>query len=66
MAESDDDYLEVGPNARGTIILDGGRGGDFLVYDGDQVATLQGGDGNDTITGGSGPDTIRGGAGTTR
>ena len=47
------------------IIVDGGRGNDFITADPTLQGrfTILGGDGNDTIVGGHHPDTIEGGAG---
>ena len=58
------DYLEVGQSAVGPIVLDGGDGNDYLVYDGRLNGVyLDGGTGDDTVNGGPGNDILTGGDG---
>ena len=58
--DSGDDYLETGPTATGTIILNGGSGDDYVTHGGLGGATLIGGPGNDQLFGGIANDLIYG------
>ena len=63
-----DDYLELGSQAAGTLRLDGGGGDDYIVatdVPSTRSVTIIGGAGKDTIFGGAGNDTIYGDGETT-
>src|SRR5207244_11362883 len=63
--EGDDDYLEVGPKAAGSIYMDGGAGNDYLLNSSDAAnATMLGGGDDDILIGGTGANaSLDGGAG---